>query len=125
MIRNVSTLRTAPPNFLARLSDGVDPVIFISPMEAEPNVFSEFDSWTTQFASFVTAKGKVTPGTYRAYAYEAPGHLWKDVKLVWRELQMSMGKAPKDSSPAKQEKLGLNRDATFSWKKSEGKKLRE
>jgi hypothetical protein len=54
-----------------------------------------------------------------------PGHLWKDVKLVWRELQMSMGKAPKDSSPAKQEKLGLNRDATFSWKKSEGKKLRE
>jgi hypothetical protein len=94
-------------------------------MEAEPNVFREFDSWTTQFASFVAAKGKVTPGTYRAYAYEAPGHLWKDVKLVWREIQMSMGKAPKDSSPAKQEKLGLNRDATFSWKKSEGKKLRE
>src|ERR1700681_1302499 len=28
----MSTLRNAPPNFLARLSDGVDPLVFISPI---------------------------------------------------------------------------------------------
>ncbi|MBA3914416.1 MAG: flavodoxin family protein [Acidobacteriales bacterium] len=94
-------------------------------MATATNVFSEFDSWTARFASFVATKGKVEPGAYRAYGYKAPAHLWKDAKLVWREFQMSVGKAPEDSSPAEQEQLGLNRDTTFSWKMSEGEKLRK
>ncbi|MBC7930779.1 MAG: NAD(P)H-dependent oxidoreductase [Rubrivivax sp.] len=94
-------------------------------MATKTNVFGDFDAWTDEFASFVGQKGKVEPGKYRAYGYEAPGHLVKDLKLKWREIKIGLGHPPEGSSPAKQEKLNLNKDETLSPRKSEGEKLRE
>lgn len=89
------------------------------------NIFGEFDEWTKTFADFVAAKGKVEPGKYRAFGYKAPGHLWGDMKLKWREHKMKSGDAPAGSSPDQQEKLDLNRDTGRNAKKSEGEKIRE
>jgi multimeric flavodoxin WrbA len=94
-------------------------------MATETDVFRDFDEWAGAFAEFVGAKGKVEPGKYRAYGYEAPGHLTADIKAKFRELKTGMGYPPKGSSPAKQEELGLNEDLTLTPKKSEGEKLRE
>lgn len=94
-------------------------------MATETNVFEDFDKWTDEFAAFVGKKGKVEPGKYRAYGYKAPGHLKEDLKLKWREIKIGMGYPPKDSSPAKQEELNLNKDETLKPRKSEGEKLRE
>lgn len=77
------------------------------------DVWRAFDAWTDAFAAHVRAKGKVTPGKYRAAGYEAPGHRLADARLKWRELRMSAGLPPAGSSPARQQALGLNRDATF------------
>ncbi len=88
------------------------------------NVFAEFDEWTKTFADFVAAKGKVEPGKYRAFGYKAPGHLWEDLKLKWREHKMKTGDAPEGSSPAQQEKLDLTHDTGRDAKKAEGEKLR-
>ncbi|MBC7753187.1 MAG: flavodoxin family protein [Moraxellaceae bacterium] len=84
----------------------------------ENDLNSEFHLWVSQFRSFVGAKGKVQPGKFRAYGYEAPGHKLADVKLKWRELRMSSGHAPQGSSPRIQDQMGLNKDATFSPAKS-------
>jgi hypothetical protein len=89
------------------------------------NVFSELDAWTDRFSSFVTAKGKVQPGKYRAFGYKPPGHFLNDVRLAWRDIRMRFGAPRMKSSPAKQQLLGLNRDVTKHPKKSEGEKLRE
>jgi hypothetical protein len=86
---------------------------------------TEFDGWGDSFVRFVAAKGKVQPGQWRAFGYKAPDHRWADAKLKWRELRMSMGHAPDGSSPAEQERLGLNDDATLLTSKSEGDRLRE
>ena len=94
-------------------------------MIREEEIVRAFDVWTDRFAAFVATKGKVEPGLYRAYGYEAPGHRWPDLKLKWREMQMSLGFPPAGSSPAKQQTLGLNKDATLAPKKGEGEKLRE
>ncbi|MFL6209875.1 MAG: LAGLIDADG family homing endonuclease [Pyrinomonadaceae bacterium] len=94
-------------------------------MAAEPAVFAEFDAWADAYAAFVRAKGKVEPGRYRAYGYEAPGHLLKDLKLKWREIKIGMGRPPEGSSPAAQQELDLNKDETLRPSKSEGEKLRE
>ena len=94
-------------------------------MARETNVFADFDAWTDAFAAFVRAKGKVPPGKWRAYGFERPGHLWKDVKLLWRDGRMRMGVPPKDSSPAEQQAMGLNQDTGLRATKSEGEKLRE
>lgn len=94
-------------------------------MATETNVFSDFDDWADAFAEFIARKGKVEPGKYRAYGYKAPGHRWADVKLTWRGARMGMGKPPAGSSPARQQELGLNQDATLSPKKGEGERLRE
>jgi multimeric flavodoxin WrbA len=91
----------------------------------EENVYGDFDAWTDAFAAFVGTKGKVEPGTYRAYGYEAPGHLGKDLKAKWREIKTGLGYPPEGSSVEQQQKLGLNQDATLQPKKSEGEKLRE
>lgn len=85
---------------------------------------ASFDAWTKRFAGHVGARGKVPPGEHRAFGYEAPSHRVADWKLKWRELRMSAGLGPRGSSPAVQEQLGLNRDATFSPKSGEGEKLR-
>jgi hypothetical protein len=84
-----------------------------------------FDDWTDRFTAFVAAKGKVEPGRYRAYGYEAPGHRWADAKLKWRSIRMGLGMPPADSSPARQQALGLNRDATLRPGRSERERQRE
>ena len=68
--------------------------------------------------AFVRRKGKVEPGQYRAYGYQPPSHAWADIKLKWREFRLGLGVPPRGSSPAEQQKLGLNRDATLSPKAS-------
>lgn len=94
-------------------------------MVREPEVMTAFDAWTDRFAAFVAAKGKVTPGEFRAFGYEAPGHLGKDLKLAWREARMRTGFPKAGSSPAEQQRLGLNRDQRLDPTKGEGEKLRE
>jgi len=94
-------------------------------LATETDVYADFDAWTDAFTEFVGAKGKVEPGEYRAYGYEAPGHLTKDLKAKYREIKTGLGYPPAGTSPAKQEELGLNQDLTLTPKKSEGEKLRE
>jgi len=93
-------------------------------MERE-GVYAVFDAWTERFRDHVAAKGKVRPGRWRAYGYEPPKHRWADLKLKWREIRMGTGHAPAASSPAVQEELDINRDATLRPGKSEGEKARE
>lgn len=94
-------------------------------MATETNVFEKFDEFVEAFARFVSEKGKVEPNEFRAYGYEAPGHLWRDIKLQWREKRIALGFPPKDSSPAKQKELGINVDETLTPRESEGEKLRD
>ena len=84
-----------------------------------------FDAWADAFTAFVAAKGKVEPGAHRAYGHEAGGHRLADAKLKWRAIRMGLGVPPAGSSPAAQQALGLNDDATLRVQKSEGEKLRE
>lgn len=94
-------------------------------LPAESEVFRALDEWTDGFADFVRAKGKVPPGKYRAFGYEAPKHKWADLKLAWRDLSMRVGHAPEGSSPRAQHEMGLNRDDQLRPDKGEGKRLRE
>lgn len=94
-------------------------------MVAEDEVMRAFDEWTNRFAEFVEKKGKVEPGRYRAYGYKAPGHLWEDTKLKWREFRIGLGLPPAGSSPERQQELDLNDDKRIFPKKSEGERLRE
>jgi hypothetical protein len=84
-----------------------------------------FDDWTERFRAFVQHKDKVKPGEFRAFGYEAPGHLMRDVKLFWRDMRKRVGLPLSDSSPAKQQQLRLNQDQTLWPPKSEGEKLRD
>ena len=93
-------------------------------LAADADIFEDFDRWAAGFADFVGRKGKVEPGRYRAYGYERPGHRWADVKLKWREIRIGLGVPPDGSSPARQDRLGVNRDATLRPKRGEGEKLR-
>jgi hypothetical protein len=93
-------------------------------MVGEASFMAAFDGWTERFTAFVGTKGKVEPGPYRAYGYVAPSHRYADLKLRWREWRMSAGMPPAGSSPAAQQELGLNRDATVRPSKGEGEKLR-
>jgi len=88
-------------------------------------VWAPFDAWTDAFATFVAQKGQVQPCQYRAYGYEPPGHRWADLKLKWRELRLGTGHPPKGSSPAAQEEMGLNQDATLRPGRGEGERVRE
>jgi hypothetical protein len=94
-------------------------------MATETDVLDDFDKFVHAFASFVGQKGKVQPGQYRAYGYDAPGHLIRDLKLQWREKRIAMGFPPAGSSPARQKDLGINVDETLTPRKGEGEKLRE
>lgn len=94
-------------------------------MVREEKFMQSFDTWTTAFASFVQQKGKVPPGKYRAYGFKAPGHHWADIKDGIRYFRMMVGRPPEGSSPAEQQYLDLNKDATWQTKKGEGDKLRE
>jgi hypothetical protein len=90
----------------------------------EQDVWSPFDAWVDTFAAFVAGKGKVLPGKYRAYGYEPPKHRFADARLGWREIRMRLGHPPEGSSPAAQQELGLNRDATLHPSRGEGEALR-
>jgi multimeric flavodoxin WrbA len=85
---------------------------------AEADVYRAFDAWTDAFAAFVRQRGKVPPGEYRAYGHRRPGHGWADLKLKWREWRLGLGVPPAGSSPARQQELGLNRDATLHPERS-------
>ena len=94
-------------------------------MARDATFMSAFDAWADAFAAFVAAKGKVEPGAHRAYGHKPGGHRWADAKLKWRTLRIGVGLPPAGSSPAAQQALGLNDDATLRVQKSEGEKLRE
>lgn len=94
-------------------------------MAREADVLRAFDEWTDAFTAHVRGKGKVTPGRYRAFGYEPPGHRKADVMLWLRGLRMSAGRARPGSSPRAQEELELNRDATFRPRRGEGRRLRK
>jgi multimeric flavodoxin WrbA len=94
-------------------------------MVADAEFMHAFDEWTAELAAFVAAKGKVEPGRYRAYGYQAPGHRWADLKLAWRHARMAIGSAPEGSSPRVQHETGLNEDARIRYRRGEGKKVRE
>jgi hypothetical protein len=89
---------------------------------ATEEVYRPFDDWAGAFARCVSRKGKVPPGKYRAFGYRPPSHRWADTKLKWRELRLSLGVPPADSSPARQQRLGLNQDATLFPKRSTAEK---
>jgi hypothetical protein len=89
-----------------------------------PQLLAALREWTAALADFVERKGKVPPGRYRALGYQPPRHLWSDVKLGLRELRMRVGRPVPGSSPAAQQRLGLNRDVTLRPKQSEGRKER-
>lgn len=94
-------------------------------MVTEPEILRAFDEWTGAFARHVGAKGKVPPNQYRAFGYEPPAHLLADLKTKWRGLRMAVGEPLPGTSPAMQQLLGLNRDATIRYKKGEGAKRRD
>jgi hypothetical protein len=91
----------------------------------EKNYMSKFENWVKNFETFVAAKGKVSPGKYRAYGYKQPPHFWSEIKNGLRALKLRFGKAPENSSPQKQIQLNLNRNTTLHPKKTEGEKLRD
>jgi hypothetical protein len=84
-----------------------------------------FDQWTDAFAHHVEKKGKVKPGKYRAFGHRTPFHLVESLRIKWRGLRMALGRPVPGTSPAIQQKLNLNRDATVRYKKGEGAKLRD
>lgn len=88
-------------------------------MVRERGVMEAFDGWTDAFAAHVAAKGQVTPGKWRAFGYEPPRKGWEDLKLGWRDARMRLGIPPEGSSPAVQQRLGLNRDVTLRPDRSE------
>lgn len=71
------------------------------------SLMESFDLWCEGFTQLVRDKGKVKPGRYRAFGYQAPSHRKADLKLTWRTLRMSVGSAPEGSSPRAQEELDL------------------
>jgi hypothetical protein len=93
-------------------------------MAQDERFLAAFDAWTEAFTAHVRAKGAVPPGKYRAYGYVPPKHRWADAKLWWRDRRMRLGIARRGSSPAEQQKLGLNQDITLKPAIGEGKKLR-
>lgn len=87
-------------------------------------VLAEFDAWTESFSAHVRAKGKVSPGKYRAFGYKAPRHRLQDIRLSWRDVRMRVKLPRKDSSPHKQQAAGLNQDATLHPKRSTARQSR-
>lgn len=94
-------------------------------LHAHPKVARALQSWVDELVRHVEEKGKVEPGRYRAFGYEPPGNLLEEAKLAWRDIRMRFGKPVAGSSPAEQQRLGLNRDVTLHPKQSEGEKLRK
>ena len=79
-------------------------------MAREADFMRGFDAWVFRFAEFVRDKGKVEPGKYRAFGDQPPRHRWADAKLKWREWRIRAHVPPRGSSPAEQQKMGLDDD---------------
>jgi hypothetical protein len=94
-------------------------------LSSNKEVLRHFDDWVNAFKDFVFEKGKIQPGKYRAFGYEAPKHFKADIKDGIRYFKMMIGKPEEGSSPWIQEKMDLNDDATWHPKWGEGKKLRK
>ena len=90
----------------------------------DDSYMNKFEKWVNQFEKFVAKKGKVHPGKYRAFGYKPPSHFLNEIKTGIRAFRLRYGKAPENSSPAKQRQLNLNRHTTTHPKKTEGEKLR-
>lgn len=88
-------------------------------MVQDQKLMHEFDLWVKDFTYFVRAKGKVPENKFPIKDYRAPGHRWEDIKLGWRWLRMSLGRASKETSPRNQQELRLNKDAVLNPYKSE------
>jgi len=84
-----------------------------------------FNTWVDSTIKFVSKKGKVQPGKYRAFGFKAHTNLWDELMSGLRAFKLRFGKAPDNSSPEKQLKLNLNQDTTLNPKKFEGEKLRD
>jgi hypothetical protein len=93
-------------------------------LSTHQGVLAAIDGWTDRLAAFVSSKGRVTPGRYRAFGYRAPAHRLADLKLKWRDARMRIGIPPAGTSPARQQTAGLNRDTTLTPAQGEGQKLR-
>lgn len=91
----------------------------------EENFMQTFDDWVARFEAFVAAKGKVPPGEWRAYGFKRQTNLYHELLTGIRSWKLRFGKPPKGSSPWEQQESRLNKDATLSPKKGEGKKLRK
>lgn len=89
-------------------------------MLGEDEILLMLDAWSDRFASFVERKGKVEPNAWPAAGVNHGAHSFpEDVALAWRSLRMKLGVPPEGSSPAEQQKLGLNQDATLRPGRSE------
>jgi hypothetical protein len=93
-------------------------------MAADKKVIASFDQWVLQFRDFVEKKGKVRAGKFRAYGFKPPAHLIDELKLGLRHFRMMIGWPVKGSSPAEQQKRGLNKDVRLHYKAGEGEMLR-
>jgi len=87
-----------------------------------PEFFLQFDKWTEDFAAFVLEKGKVTPGKHRAFGVKRGNPFLKEIPLALRDIGLRLGHPPANSSPEKQQKLGINKDVTLFPKGSESKR---
>jgi hypothetical protein len=94
-------------------------------LASEPAVLAAFDAWVDAFTAHVATKGKVEPGTYRAFGYEPPSHLLADLKTKWRGLRMLLRVPVADGSPARQQAQGINHENSVFYKRGEGAKLRD
>ncbi|MEO6000622.1 MAG: hypothetical protein ABIN89_27490 [Chitinophagaceae bacterium] len=94
-------------------------------MIEDEQFMAAFKNWVENFRSFVSTKGKITPGKFRAYDYKKPTNLWQEAKTGIRSWMLRFGITPENSSVDMQKKLGLNNDITLTPSKSEGEKLRE
>ncbi|QMU29320.1 NAD(P)H-dependent oxidoreductase [Adhaeribacter radiodurans] len=93
-------------------------------MIQEQEFMATFNQWVQEFTLFVAEKGKVPPNQYRAYGYERPNNLLKELKTGIRAWKLRFGLEPENSSNQVQKELGINDDTTLNPKKSEGEKLR-
>jgi hypothetical protein len=93
-------------------------------MLRERDSIAAFDGWVAAFAAFVREKGRVPPNEFRAFGYEPPGHRVADLRLKWRDWRMRLGMPRERSSPERQQRAGLNDDATTRPARSEGERLR-
>lgn len=94
-------------------------------MVRENEFMQTFTQWVQQVETFVQQKGQVSPGKYRAYGYERPTNLLKELKTGIRSWKLRFGLERDGSSPQQQRELGINDDATLHPKKGEGEKLRD